>query len=210
MRKKILAIVLALVLVAALVPATALATTITSSDTDLQKVFGETHENVTWKTEDGVTTITLSGNVDVKKSEDSFNGNAVLKGKFVIDLAGNTLTMSDGILCVGGTSIDGELTVKDSKTGGKIIGKTGAAVKVQKGNFTLENGCIESTDKDVVPLVVGVDNIDEAVTATIKGGEIVCTTNDYATGVAVWNQGQLIINGGKITVSSTGAQKTRR
>ena len=59
MRKKILAIVLALVLVAALVPATALATTITSSDTDLQKVFGETHENVTWKTEDGVTTITL-------------------------------------------------------------------------------------------------------------------------------------------------------
>lgn len=152
--------------------------------------------------------LTLNVNADALSDLISKNNEVVLdqnytenvvieKGKKVtIDLNGYTLT--------GDITTLGELTIKSSKEGGKVVSKksikvgdfekdkdTGKITSEVVGKFTLESGTIEVTDDYGVYCMSG-------STAIINGGEVTSVdsalTSNNLTGGA-----NFVVNGGTLT-----------
>ncbi len=89
------------------------------------------------------------------------DGTLNIKNNITLDLYGNTINTSN-------IAVEGNLTLKDSKGNGKIIGTTEGtkAAIVVKGKMTLESGSIEATRHAILA---------DGGSVTINGGSITAT-----------------------------------
>ena len=145
--------------------------------------------------------IKLGGNIET-------NWQLEVKRTVILDLNGYTLTCSstdDSIFRVSGS---GELTVKDSSTGGKIDGQNkNNGFEVKGGTLTLESGSIVNcTDADGDGGAVDISNTSVAGT-TIKHGKFImnggaitdCKAGDDGAAVDIGMECIFIMNGGIIS-----------
>ena len=154
MKQRFLSILMALCLVLSLLPTAAFAEGDNPSEPEEQQqetggsggaatpiaesdviIPGGTAGTYTVSEKDGVTTVTLTGNITLTQTWTISENDSV-----ILDLAGYTLTAVEKVVAIKN---EGELTIQDSGNGGKVSGLRGVD---NYGNLTLEGGTITTTD----------------------------------------------------------------
>ena len=154
MKQRFLSILMALCLVLSLLPTAAFAEGDNPSEPEEQqqetggsggaatpiaesdvKIPGGTADDYTVSEDNGVTTVTLTGNIALTQTWTISENDSV-----ILNLAGHTLTADEEVVAIKN---EGELTIQDSRNGGKVSGLRGVD---NYGNLTLEGGTITTTD----------------------------------------------------------------
>ena len=154
MKQRFLSILMALCLVLSLLPTAAFAEGDNPSEPEEQQqetggsggaatpiaesdviIPGGTAGTYTVSEKDGVTTVTLTGNIALTQTWTISENDSV-----ILNLAGHTLTADEEVVAIKN---EGELTIQDSGNGGKVSGLRGVD---NYGNLTLEGGTITTTD----------------------------------------------------------------
>ena len=155
MKQRFLSILMALCLVLSLLPTAAFAEGDNPSEPEEQQqetggsggaatpiaesdviIPGGTAGTYTVSEKDGVTTVTLTGNIALTQTWTISENDSV-----ILDLAGHTLTADEHVVAIKN---EGSLTIQDSKeNGGKVSGLRGVD---NYGILTLEGGTITTTD----------------------------------------------------------------
>ena len=189
-KTKLLTALLTLCMVLSLMPMSAFAADLTvSNETELEAAL----ENA------DCTEIKLGGNIETTWTLD-------VKRTVTLNLNGYTLSCSSTDKDIFRISSNGNLTVKDSGTGGKIDGQNkNCGFNVKGGTLTLESGSIVNCTTDGDGGAVDVSNTGVTETPVkygkfiMNGGAIMdCKASDDAGAVDIGSGCTFIMNGGTI------------
>ena len=191
---RLLTVLLTLCMVLSLAPMTAATafaanTTTVNNETELTTALGNAD----------CTEIKLGGNIETTYELD-------VNRTVTLDLNGYTLSCSSTDEDIIRVSENGNLTVKDSGTGGKIDGQNkNCGFNVKGGTLTLESGSIVNCTDDGDGGAVDVSNTGVAETPTkygtfvMNGGAIMdCMADDDGGAVDIGSGCTFIMNGGTI------------
>lgn len=134
-------------------------------------------------------TIVLPGNIDFDTMKEAIpfaDGNT-----FAVDLDGNTITVDDGSKDRR-LFVSGDVTLKSSKEGGKVVSEKNAAVDILAGGHLTveENVVIESTARAAILLKANTE-------LTVNGGDIIGVYYAIA-GNGTEDNTKIVINNGRI------------
>ena len=188
--RKALTVLLILCMVLSLAPILAFATDSTvSNEAELKSAL----ENA------DCSEIKLGGNIETAEELD-------VERTVTLDLNGYTLSCSSTGEDIFRVSSSGNLTIKDSSTGGKIDGQNkNCGFNVRGGTMILESGSIVNCKTDGDGAAVDVSNTGVTETPikygkfNMNGGAIMdCKADDDAGGVDIGSGCTFIMNGGTI------------
>lgn len=159
--------------------------------------------------------IKLGGNIELPKVPDELSTGLYVKRTVTLDLNGYTLSCSSTGEDIFTIRSNGNLTVKDSRTGGQIDGENkNCGFNVNGGTLTLESGSIVNcTDANGDGGAVDVSNTGIKETPikygkfVMNGGTIMdCKASDDAGAVDIGSGCTFTMNGGTISNCETGEE----
>ncbi len=169
----------------------------TAYHTELQEALDAAMEGT--EADPGLVTLLQDITIGLR-TEYGMEGHEWKQGVGILDLNGHRLTHLDDA-SVGRAAIlvrNGQLTVRDSKTGGTIFSNSGfnsgAMGVLYKGSLILESGTIESANPEFYAVFI------EGGSFTVNGGKVVSTAADA---ISAYRDGEdlgvVTINGGEVT-----------
>ena len=178
MKRKFLSILTALCLVLSLLPTAAFAEGDNPSEPEEQQqetggsggaatpiaesdviIPGGTADDYTVSENNGVTTVTLTGNIALTQTWTISENDSV-----ILDLAGHTLTADGKVVAIKN---EGELTIQDSGNGGKVTGKRGVD---NNGELTVNSGEIATYEAGDADWFACVFMGGKGASLTVNGG----------------------------------------